>query len=132
MGHPCGCGLGTNGRGFEVGVAFVGEVAGYVEAFGEGGFDVGEERGDFFGRGGGEDAGGVEEEIAVVVVGVEAGGFEEDGVGGAIRRGCGGRWGGACSGRGAAWAWGDFLLGPLYLIGSLDVGLLCGWRPVVA
>ena len=69
---------------FEVGVAFVGEVAGDVEAFVECGFDLLEEGGDFVGGLRCEDAGGVEEEIAVMVGGVEAGGFEEDGVGGAL------------------------------------------------
>ena len=114
-----------------MGVAFVGEVAGDVEAFGQGGFDLREERGDFVWRGSREDAGGVEEEVAVVVGGVEAGGFEEDGVGGGLDEGVdGGGEGRVASVRGG-WH-GRVLLGPLYLIGSLDVGLLCGWRPVVA
>ena len=52
-----------------------------MEAFGEGCFDLGEEGGDLVEGVGGEDADGREEEIAAVVVGVEAGGFEEDGVG---------------------------------------------------
>ena len=46
-----------------------------------------EECGDFFGREGREDADGREEEIAVMVVRVEAGGFEEDGVGGGFDEG---------------------------------------------
>ena len=109
--------------GFEVGVAFVGEVAGDVEAFGEGGFDVGEEGGDFVGGGGGEDAGGLEEEIAVAVGGVEAGGFEEDGVGGGLDEGVDGWREGCPMGAGGGVGMGrDFLLGPLYLIGDLDVG----------
>jgi len=70
-----------------VGVAFVRKVAGEVEAFGEGEFDGGEESGDFVWRGGRQDAGGVEEEIAVMIGGVEAGGFEEDGVGGRLDEG---------------------------------------------
>jgi len=65
----------AGGGGFEVGVALVGEVAGEIEAFGECGFDGGEECGNFVRRRGGEDAGGVEKEVAAVVGGVEAGGF---------------------------------------------------------
>ncbi len=70
-----------------MGVALVGEVASEVEAFGECGFDLREERGDFVWRAGREDAGGVEEKIAVVVGGIEARGFQEDGVGGALDEG---------------------------------------------
>ena len=106
-----------------MGVAFVGEVAGDVEAFGQGGFDLREERGDFVDGVGDEDSGGVEEEIAVVVVGVEAGGFEEDGVGGGLDEGVYGGGEGLEAGvRGGGHV--RVLLGPLYLIGSLDVGLL--------
>jgi len=65
-----------------VGSALVREIACDVEAFVQGGFDLREERGDFIGGGSGENAGRVEEEIAVVVGSVVAGGFEEDGVGG--------------------------------------------------
>ncbi len=62
-------------------VAIVGEIAGDVEVFGECDFDLMEEGGDVVEGGGREDARGVEEEVAVAVLRVEAGGFEEDGVG---------------------------------------------------
>ena len=78
---------GVVGDALEGVAALVGEEASEVEVLGEGLLDLMEEGGDFFGRVRGEDAEGMEEEIAAVIVGVEARGFEEDGVGGIGRQG---------------------------------------------
>ena len=72
---------------FEVVAALVGEEAGDVEAVCDCSFDLREEVGDLIQVVCDDDAGGAEEEIAVLIRWIEARGFEEDGAG--VRRdGC--------------------------------------------
>ncbi len=60
--------------------ALVVQVAGYVVMPGQGCFDLGEEGGEVFEGLRGEGCDWIEEEVACLVGGVEAGGLEEDGV----------------------------------------------------
>jgi len=69
------------GEVFEVVAALVVEVSGGVVAAGEGGIQCGEERGEFVERVRGVGGDGREAEVAAMIIGVEAGGLEENGVG---------------------------------------------------